>query len=335
MTYAKKLGLNPHGLPDEALLRVGWAAGQVPAYEPKLDRLASITIGLDGNDKYGDCGPTASDNHDRVNTFFLTGTETDAPQAAVFDLYSRSTHPPFDPATGANDNGVDMVTMFKALKTGGLNGRKIVAYAKLKDMSDPSIFAAIDLFGAVIFAVDLQVAQQGQTDSGFWDYVQSDDWGGHAIVAASYDSTTGDIWVGTWGEKVRTTRAFRQHQLQEVWVPIWPELLGAKRFVDSVDGPTLAADFASLTGGGVLPIPAPTPPPAPIPPLPGPTPLPPDPGAASFLVDDPRVVAHVDTVAGLRRTTPDAWLTLHLQHYFHLSAAADAELAEDEAGGSV
>lgn len=77
--------------------------------------------------------------------------------------------------------------------------------------------------------------------------------------------------------------------------------------------------------------PAPTPaPPAPIPAPPSPTPAPVPPTGEAFFVADPRVVAHLVTVAGLRHTTPDAWLTLHLRHYFHLSAADDTELA----GGS-
>lgn len=259
-----KLGLTPHGKTAEQLLALDWAAGQVPAYEPKVDRLSQIGIGLDDNDRYGDCGPTSCDNHDRITTKVLTGSEVVASVGDVLDLYSRSATPPFDPATGANDNGVDMATMLAALKAGGLGGRKIVAYARLKDISDASIYAAIDLFGAVLFAVDLQKAQQAQSDAPHpvWDYKRSADWGGHAIAAGSYDSATGRIDVGSWGMRIGTTPAFRQHQLQEVWVPIWPEMLSSARFVQNVDGPALAADYLALTGEA-LPIPAPGPTPVP------------------------------------------------------------------------
>lgn len=262
-----KTGLLPHGKNADELLHVGWKNGVVPAYPAAVDRLSTITIGLDGNDKYGDCEPTSCDNHRRVSSLFLTGTEVDATEAEVLDLYSRSTSPPFNPKTGANDNGVDMVTGMKALMSGGLNGEKIVAYAKLKDISDASIYAAIDLFGAVIFAVDLQVAQQKQSDATppVWEYVKSADWGGHAIVAAKYVASSGLIYVGSWGMQVATTATFRAKQLQEVWVPIWPELLTTSGFDTSVDQDQLAADFTSLTGGtlpiSVGPAPAPVTPP--------------------------------------------------------------------------
>jgi hypothetical protein len=312
-----KLGLKPHGKDADELLHVGWRAGQPPAYEAKVDRLSQITIGLDGNDKYGDCGPTSSDNHRRATTKALTGAEADATQAQVFDLYSRSTNPPFDPKTGANDNGVDMVTMCAALKSGGLAGVKIVAYAKLEDTSDASVYAAIDLFGAVLFAVDLQTAQQDQSDAKnpVWDYKRSADWGGHAIVAGAYDSTTGIVTVGSWGTAIGTTKAFRLHQLDEVWVPIWPELLGSARFVAAVDTAALAADFQSLTGGTlpVAPAPAPTPTPTPVPTPPG--------GGASFQLDA-AVEPHVGRAAKLASLTEEQWINRHFHGYFHVGASA-------------
>lgn len=268
-----KLGLAPHGYDDVDLLPLNWLTGAPPAYAPKVDRLAQITTGVLGNDKFGDCEEASCANHDAVNTLYLTGHELIASDAEVLALYAASTKPPFVPATGANDNGTDMVSGMKALLNVGIGGRKIIAYAKLADMSDASIMAAIDLFGAVIFAVDLQVAQQSQTNAGTWDYSKSGEWGGHAIVAARYDSATGLIGVRTWGANVDTTPAFRKHQLQEVWVPIWPELVASAGFEAAVDRAALAADFKQLTGGTF---------PDPNPPAPTPTPTPgpaPDPDA--------------------------------------------------------
>lgn len=264
-----KLGLKPHGKPDDQLLAVGWAAGKIPAYEPAVDRISSITIGMDGNDQYGDCGPAACDNHRRIVSKTLLGDEQDATETQVLRLYSDSTQPPFNPITGANDVGVDMATLMDALKKKGLAGRKIVAYGRLKDTSDESVYAAIDLFGAVLFAVDLQQAQQDQSSavSPVWDFVPSPDWGGHAVVAGGYNAKTGIVTVGSWGMAVGTTRKFRAEQLAEVWVPIWPELLSDRRFVTSVDVQALAAEFQVLTGG-VLPLPTPVP--VPVPPVPAP-----------------------------------------------------------------
>ena len=50
--------------------------------------------------------------------------------------------------------------------------------------------AVTSIFGASILAVDLDVAQQGQTDAGLWDYVaRSGTWGGHAIPGGAYTSS--------------------------------------------------------------------------------------------------------------------------------------------------
>lgn len=308
---SKKLGLAPHGKAQDELLHVGWRGGVIPTYEPAVDRLSAITIGLLGNDTYGDCEEVSCANHDAVNTHFLTGHEIDHTEAETLALYAASTKPPFNPTTGANDNGTDMVTGMKALQQAGIGGRKIVAYAKLKDTSDESIYAAIDIFGAVIFAVDLQTAQQTQSDT--WDYKNSPEWGGHAIVAGRYDAASGIITVGSWGKQYGTTKAFRTHQLDEVWVPIWPELLGASRFVGNVDTGQLAADFRSLTGGTL-----PTPAPVPTPPAPGPAPTPPVPSDASFLVAED-LLSHMATAA--KRAggiTVDQWLNDTLHKHFKM-----------------
>lgn len=271
-----KTGLAPHGYDDADLLPIHWRAKTIPAYADSVDRLSLLTTDALGNNQFGDCEEASCANHLAVDTRYLAGAEYDAPVADVLALYAASTKPPFNPSTGANDNGTDMVSGMKALQKAGLSGRKIVAYGKLDDTSDASIMAAIDLFGAVIFAVDLQVAQQSQTDAGTWDYHKSAEWGGHAICAARYDKATGLIGVRTWGMNVDTTPAFRQHQLMEVWVPIWPELLDSAGFAAGVDTEQLAADFASLTDGTLVvpPNPNPTPPP------PGPAPDDPD---ATFL----------------------------------------------------
>lgn len=259
-----KLGLKPHGKSDGQLLALRWKA--VPPFEPRVDRFAGVTLGLDANDQYGDCGPTSCDNHYRVTSRVLGGVEVDATLDQVFALYRASGNPGFDPATGADDNGVDMATMLSAVRKVGLAGKRILAFGRLTDTSDESIYAAISLFGAVLFAVDLQTAQQNQPTT--WDYKKSSAWGGHAIVAGAYDSSRGTVDVFTWGDRVTTTAAFRSHQLSEVWVPLWPEVVQSDKFVTSVDVPTLAAAFHQLTGeqwpAAVNP-PAPTPGPSPLP----------------------------------------------------------------------
>lgn len=304
----RKLGLLPHDRSDDQLLAVRWKAGTPPDVPARADFFAGVELGLDENDRFGDCGPTSVDNHRRVTTRALLGVEEAATLDAVFDLYRRSGNPNFDPATGADDNGVTMPALLGAARAGGLGGQKLVAYGKLHDLSTESIAAAIALFGGVLFAVDLQAAQQTQT---VWDYSNSGEWGGHAVVAAAYDLTTGFIDVGSWAERIPTTAAFRENQLWEAWVPIWPETIGSHRFQANVDVDGLAEQFKSLTGGE-LPIPV-APPPAPVP-----SPVPAGGFPLVLSITDAALIDRLTRVAQRRGLTPERYVTAHFRHYFDL-----------------
>jgi hypothetical protein len=125
--------------------------------------------------------------------------------------------------------------------------------------------AAIDIFGSLLLGVNLEVAQQAQTDRGYWDYTPSAEWGGHAILGGRYTSakTGADLAVITWAEVVGLTDLFEQHQVEEAWIVIWPEHLGSAEFQAGVDLAALAGDYFVLTGrtfpGPVTPTPTPVP----------------------------------------------------------------------------
>lgn len=310
-----KIGVIPHGISDEKLLHINWRADTGITIPDVVDNMAGVTAGLDDNDKIGDCGPTAIDNHNRVTTRF-TGDEVDAQVTAVLRLYTAATVPPYNPVTGANDNGVSNVNLLKAVATQGLNGKKIVAYAKLTDMTDESIMTAIYLFKCVLVAVTLDKAQQVQssTQSPVWDYVAgSPVWGGHDICAGAYDKTEESVDVFSWAMRVKTTPKFRQNQLSEVWVPIWPEVLTNPLFSQLVDTETLAAEFKGLTGG-VLDFPvAPTP----APPAPKPAPIDPVTGL-TLSITDSEVIEHLQLAAARSKLTEAEQLTKTLRSYYKI-----------------
>lgn len=270
----KRLGLRPRDK-SRAVLKLTWIRGRAPESPPTADRFNGWEVKLLGNDQWGNCGPVSVANHRAMDTTVLTGLTDYSTLPEVHDLYRRSGNPDFDPNTGRGDRGVTMPELLHASYTGGIGGDKLIGYASLADLSDPSLYAAINLFGGVLFAVDLQTAQSGQTDRGYWDYSPSRQWGGHAIIAASYDQRTARIDVGTWGKRIYTTARFRQHQLSEVWVPLWPELVTSGKLFDSgVDWQSLVASWQALTG---RPFPVPVPIPVPVPP-----PTPPPTGGEEF-----------------------------------------------------
>jgi hypothetical protein len=274
----RKLGRRPPSN-KPALRLADFATGQVPAHPGAADHFANVTFGLYGNDKYGDCGPTSVANLVRLVSKGLTGTQVSPSQDDVFDLYRRSGNPNFDPATDADDNGVDMQTMLEALLAGGIGDGKggtirPVAFAKVDASSDAELDAAVSIFGGVLWGVDLQVAQQAQTDAHppKWDYHKSGEWGGHAILDGRYDESKGIDDVISWGLDVQVTQAFREHQLEEAWVVVWEWNLGDQAFQEGVDIQALEQAYEDLTGEK-LPVPSPTP-------TPTPTPAPSDPADA-------------------------------------------------------
>lgn len=224
--------------------------GVVPEHPAAVDHLAGATYGLYGNDQFGDCGPTSVANQRRLVTAHLSGAEQDPSQNDVFDLYRRSGNPGFDPATDADDNGVDMQTMLEAVQSGGIGGVRCLAFAKVDTSNLDEARAAISIFGSVLLGVNLETAQQNQTGNGLWDYQPSGEWGGHAVLAGRYTSASrgGDVAVVTWAEIVATTDAFWTRQVDEAWVVVWPEHLGTVEFQQGVNLAQLGADFTALTG---------------------------------------------------------------------------------------
>jgi hypothetical protein len=278
-----KLGLKPEPA-GKLKVRAEWKNKVPPKSPDKVDHFAGWKMNLGGNDKYGDCGPVSAANHLQMNRKFLLGQDSFIGLPPILDLYSRSTRPPFNPQTGANDNGVVMSDLLEAMRAGGLDGDRVVAYVSLADKSDASIQAAINEFGGVLFAVDLQTAQQRQTDQGYWDYQRSGQWGGHAILCGKYDRGTGRMSVATWGKEVFTTPNFRRYQLSEVWLPLWESSWKAgKYFADGLDTAQIAKDWEALGGA-----------PLPKPPEPKPDPKPVDPG--KFTGDVAVVVTFKDGV---------------------------------------
>lgn len=265
-----KTGLRP---PKNApaLMLADILTGVVPAHGVAANHFGSVVFGLDENDKFGICGPTSCDNFCRLVSAALLGKSIAWTQAQVFGLYTL-VNPTFNPVTGAGDNGVDMQTMLEKWVASGAgqdeNGQPImpIAFAKINVSNDDELDAAVAIFGAILWGVNLEVAQQTQSDAKppKWDYKNSAEWGGHAVMNGKFDESAGDAEVISWEMDVATTTAFRRKQLQEAWAVILPWHIVHPAFQAGVDLAALQSAYTALTGK-VLPIPAPSPAPAPTP----------------------------------------------------------------------
>lgn len=264
----------------------------VPAVPVSADHLSKVLAWMMGaNNKFGTCGPTSVANYLVMLYQYLAGETITVTDDQVFDLYRRSGNPTFDPTAEPDENGdvpgdggVDMTVMLSALVSGGISithadGRvenvKPYCFAAL-DTDIDTVRAVTDIFGMAHLAVDLQTAQQDQSDANppLWDYSRSGEWGGHAIPGGSYTSQAGkgqrDESVVSWQMPVGTTDAFISKQLTEAYVVVWPLLWGTAGFQQGVDQAALVADYEGATGKqwtgptpGTNPTPAPTPTPAP------------------------------------------------------------------------
>lgn len=249
-----KLGKRPPSAkPTLALADFVTPAVLTPAHPGRADNLRGLPYGMYGNDRFGVCGPTSVANSRILITGDLGGAVIAPSQDDVYDLYRRSGNPSFDPATGADDNGVDVKSMLAEVVRNGIGGLRAVAFASVNVHLLGQVRAAIDIFGFLILGVNLERAQQSQTSTGTWDYSPTDssEWGGHAILAGAYTSAhnvAADVKAITWAQQIGLTDRFWNHQTDEAYVLIWPELLDTARFDRHVDRAKLAADFRQLTG---------------------------------------------------------------------------------------
>ena len=243
-----KLGLRP-AEPARVKLRLGdYLTGKLPDHPAEADYLTGKSFGNYQTDRYGVCGPVSLANYVRLVTAHLTGQMEKPTQEAVFQLYRQSGNESFDPATGTDDNGVIMQRMLDAAVRHGIGGHRVLGFASVNVDSLDEMDAAVALFGGLLLGVDLDQAQQPQTDTGTWDHVPgSPDWGGHAVLDGQF-MRAGGHRVVTWGKPVVMTDRMALAQLMEAWVVILPEHLGSKQFVEGVDVRSLAGDFEALTG---------------------------------------------------------------------------------------
>jgi hypothetical protein len=277
----RKLGRRPPKNAPALMFDCFRGAGIIPVPPAAIDNFSKVTGPwvLGGNDKYGTCGPTSVANLLLLITKMMTGIGVTVTDEDVFDLYRRSGNPNFDPITDIDDNGVDMQTMLEALLKGGIAGHTPLAFVKLNHNSMDEIRDGIQIFGGLLFGVDLEIAQQSQT---VWDYKKSPAWGGHAILSGTYKTAPDLTDCITWAEMVGMTDAFLEYpgyQLSEVWGVIWPETL---KNLNQDQYNAMAAEYKALTGRD-FPVPfRPIPDPGP---TPGPTPGPVPPPAPSPVVD--------------------------------------------------
>ena len=267
----RKFGRKP---PKNApsLQLASFLSGVIPTHPPSEDYLSRLkNWQMLGNDQYGDCVAVTWANMRRLITAELTSNEYYPTMSQVISLYKTQ-----NPNFPTQDDGMDIQTCLEYLhKTGGPDGVKIVAFARVNFSDLEEVRAALAIFGSLWLGINVQKANMNQFNQGQpWDYVSgSANDGGHSIIGGGYTSiASNDVRFITWAEETGFTDNFWNKQVEEAWAVIWPEQLGSVEFEQGIDMNQLAADYKQLTGSDLPIAPAPQPP--------SPTPLPPDPSPA-------------------------------------------------------
>jgi hypothetical protein len=255
--YGRRPPKNAPALRLDRLLRT--AAPGYPGSEDYLARLGAWQ--MLGNDVAGDCNAVTWANMRRLVTERLTTGGYYPTQAQVWQFY-RTQNPGFDPngtkdtngPGSKDDQGMDIQTGLEYLHaTGGPDGVKAVAFAKVDHTKMAEVKAALAIFGGLWLGIQVLDANQQQfTDGHAWtDVPGSPIDGGHAILGGGYNP---DVRFITWAKETRFARSFWNGAVQgtplveEAWVVIWPENLGTTGFEQGVDQAQLAADYLALTG---------------------------------------------------------------------------------------
>jgi hypothetical protein len=243
-----------------------FASSAALSYPPDEDYLAGLDGGWQmlGNDVAGDCNAVTWANLRRLVTATLTKEDYPS-QAQVWQFY-QTQNPKFDPAGSsttngpgsADDQGMDIQTGLEYLHaSGGPDGVKAVAFARVDHTSMAEVKAALAIFGGLWLGIQVLDANQQQFAEGktWTDVAGSPIDGGHAILGGGYKT---DVRFITWAKETRFGQSFWNGVVQgaplveEAWVVIWPELLGTTGFEQGVDQARLASDYQALTGSELV-----------------------------------------------------------------------------------
>lgn len=159
-------------------------------------------IQMYGNDEFGDCTCAGVANLLILATSH-TGEVVIPTLEEVLGLYSAVTGFKQGPPV-INDNGAAMTDVLEYLRTTGLAGHKILAWAQIDHTNLLHRKIACDFFGATYVGVQLPYHAQQQFSKGEpWEVVKHDSIeGGHAIVRTGYGAA-GDNYVSwaKWDQK--------------------------------------------------------------------------------------------------------------------------------------
>ena len=207
-----------------------------------------------GNDKYGNCNAVAWANTRRLVSSQIGRTEIYPNQTQVDQVYKLQ-----NPGFPNEDHGMDIqTTLDYMLDHGGPDNFKPLAFALVDHRNMDEVKAAIATFGSLWLGIIVVNENHEQfRDHKPWTVKADskyDQGGGHAVMAAGYDSQD-QIQFVTWGglatfskqywNGIPGSREFHS-MITQAWVVIWPEHIGTRRFWAGIDAQQLNQEYQQL-----------------------------------------------------------------------------------------
>lgn len=202
--------------------------------------------GMMGNDRIGDCA-IAGPGHAIYQWTMDNGRPTLLSDDEIISSYSAVSG--YNPATGANDTGCNLVDVLNYWRKTGIGGHTIAAYVALEPGNTDHVKETLLIFGNVLIGLALPISAQGQAS---WQVVgptwapqcQPGSWGGHCVIVVEYDAH--GLTVVTWGQLMRMSWAFWAAYCDEAYAILSQDWLTGNKSPAGFNIATLAADLASV-----------------------------------------------------------------------------------------
>lgn len=198
------------------------------------------------NDTIGDC-TIAAMGHLIMLWTVLSGKLFTPTNAQIKKAYTAVTKPPFNPKTGANDNGAVILDVLNYARKTGIAGRKIFAFVSTGTTNLSHIKSAISIFGGIDIGVELPISAQTQAiwgEGGSGGSAEPGSWGGHSICCVAYDSKY--MHFISWGKEMKMTWAFWKKYVSESYAIISPDFLSGGKTPAGLDMAALQKDLKAL-----------------------------------------------------------------------------------------
>jgi hypothetical protein len=187
------------------------------------------------NDQIGDCGLASQGHRIIAQERSARQREIQVSDKDVVEAYSAVSG--YDPATGANDNGVYLLDVCNYMRKVGMGREKdgsrhtIAAFAKVDVRNHDHVRLASWMFGGLYYGAGLPISAQGQIHAGQpWTVVSGDSgkpysWGGHAMYSTGYDKDY--VGLVTWGRRQKATWEWWDTYVDEAYVHVTEDYMSA------------------------------------------------------------------------------------------------------------